>query len=112
MVPVPQLGSWMSILSPNARVAPDAMGAGQDCGRICHLGNTRSPPTGVGMPGGISVSPCDALLLDRGVLSTPKRNSCTSPEGAGLAHVGVTPGLWQLLEYQRSCLQDRDLCTR
>lgn len=45
-------------------------------------------------------------------LSTPKRNSCSFPEGAGLAHVGVTPGLWQLLEYQRSCLQDRDLCTR
>lgn len=34
---VPQLGLQTSILSPNATVAPDAMGAGQDCKRICHL---------------------------------------------------------------------------
>lgn len=34
---VPQLGVQTSILRPNAAVAPDAMGAGQDCRRICHL---------------------------------------------------------------------------
>lgn len=48
--------------------------------------------------GGISVSPCDALLLDGSFLSTPKINSCSFPDGAGLAHVEVTPGLWQLLD--------------
>lgn len=33
---VPQWGLQTSILGPNAAVAPDAMGAGQDCRRICH----------------------------------------------------------------------------
>lgn len=45
------------------------------------------------------MSPCDTLLLDGGFISTPMRNSCSFPEGAGLAHVGAAPGLWQLLEY-------------
>lgn len=34
---VPQLGLQTPILRPNAAVAPEAMGAGQSCRRICHL---------------------------------------------------------------------------
>lgn len=67
-------------------------------GGFVTYGTNRSLLTGVGMLGGISVSPCDALLLDGGFLSTPKINSCSFPDGAGLAHVEVIPGLWQLLD--------------
>lgn len=80
---VPQVGLQTPILRPSAMVAPDAMGAGQDCRRICHLGTNRLPLTDVGMPGAISVSPHDALLLGGSFFSIPKRNPCRiGPRGS------------------------------
>lgn len=47
---------------------------GRIAGGFVTHGTNRLPLNGVGMPGGISVSPHDALLLGGSFLSFPKRN--------------------------------------
>lgn len=56
---------------------------GRIAGGFVTYGTNRLPLTGVGMPGKISVSPHDALLLGGSFLSIPRRNPCgTGPRGS------------------------------